>query len=237
MQAASISECGSRQHNEDAIYFEICQTEACFAVADGLGGHGFGEIASQEAIRLFRQDFNENHCKTAPSSVICAVHACLLELQKERHLPYTMLTTAVFAQIFDMRLRYAHVGDSRLYLFRDGQLFTRTKDHSVTQMLAACGEISEEEIRGHPDRNRLLQAAGMPGKELRPDEKELELLPEDAILLCSDGFWEAVTEQNMLECLKQANDVWNWLARMNEQILSRKTENGDNYSAVGVWIT
>ena len=237
MQAASISERGGRQHNEDAVFCCADETEGCFVVADGLGGHGFGEVASRKAVELSEEDFLKNGCRTEPQALLLALHQTLQGMQQQRHLPHAMMTTAVIAQASGSLLRYAYVGDSRLYVFRAGAVLFCTTDHSVPQMLAACGEITADEIRGHPDRNRLLQAAGMADIALRPGYGTIALLPGDALLLCSDGFWEPVEETVMLLALENAAAPLQWLEQMQAHLTAQKLPEGDNYSAIGVWIS
>ncbi len=237
MQAASVTDRGGRQHNEDAVFCRAGDTDGCFVIADGLGGHGLGDLASQEAVRLAEEAYSCGTDGTEPEALIHTLHDTLRQMQQQRHLPHSMMTTAVIAQISGLSLRYAYVGDSRLYLLRNGGVEFCTRDHSVPQMLAACGEITEDEIRGHPDRNRLLQAAGMAEDVLRPGHGILTLLPGDALLLCSDGFWEPVCEQDMLCALAQAASPQQWLEQMRAQLVSRQTPDADNYSAIGVWIT
>lgn len=236
MQAASISECGGRRHNEDAIFCRAGEKVGCFVVADGLGGHGFGEVASQKAVQFAEEDFLKNGSETEPQALLFALHENLQEMQHKRHMPHAMMTTAIIVQVYGMTLRYAYIGDSRLYVFRGGAVSFHTKDHSVPQMLVACGEITEDEIRGHPDRNRLLQAAGMMDMALKPGFGTLELMPGDALLLCSDGFWAPVEETIMLQTLETAASPQQWLEQMQAHLTAQNLPDGDNYSAIGVWI-
>ena len=97
-------------------------------------------------------------------------------------------------------MQWGHVGDSRLYYFKNGRIVKRTLDHSVPQMLVAAGEIDEKEIRHHPDRNRLVRVMGMEWDE--PKYQVSEPMPEEpgqAFLLCSDGFWENIEEEQIIE--------------------------------------
>ena len=107
-----------------------------------------------------------------------------------------MRTTAVVLCTEGNRGTALHIGDSRFYHFRNGKIISQTKDHSVPQMLAMAGEISEHEIRRHPDRNRLLRALGDENEEVRFVRSDFEIKEGDAFLLCSDGFWEEVEEES-----------------------------------------
>ncbi len=133
--------------------------------------------------------------------------------------------------------RWIYVGDSRMYMLRDGLVRAVTDDHSVPQALVDSGEIEREEIRLHPDRNRLLRALGKPG-EARPDIGDpLYTRPGDAFLLCSDGFWEYVLESEMETDLQRSDTPDAWVASMERRLLERVPPDNDNYSALAVFVT
>ena len=114
----------------------------------------------------------------------------------------------------------------------------RTLDHSVPQMLVNMGQIKEKDIRFHEDRNRLLRVMGTEWRGERPYELDHMAVPkgEQALLLCSDGFWELIDEDRMTECLKQADSPENWLERMERIVCENGKEvDMDNYSAIAVW--
>ena len=162
----------------------------------------------------------------------------LMKKQADENARQDLKTTLVLLRIVNGYVQWGHVGDSRLYYFKNGRIVKRTLDHSVPQMLVAAGEIDEKEIRHHPDRNRLVRVMGMEWDE--PKYQVSEPMPEEsgqAFLLCSDGFWEQITEKEMMQCLKKADTVDMWLDRMVEIV----NENGkgsdmDNNSAIAVWV-
>jgi serine/threonine protein phosphatase PrpC len=166
-----------------------------------------------------------------------AAHQALLRHQAERPELADMRTTVVLLWRRADRALWAHVGDSRLYHFRNGTLAFQTADHSVPQMLAGAGDIDPGAIRGHPDRNRLLRALGSPGP-LRPSipRQPLRTRPGDAFLLCTDGFWEPVPERDMQADLAAAGDPDDWLRRMQARLETRVRGAHDNYTATGVWV-
>ena len=131
---------------------------------------------------------------------------------------------------------WAHVGDVRLYVLRDGDVVFQTKDHSVPQALANAGEIGIDEIRGHEDRNRLLRSLGSPEKP-QPSvlEKPFDVLNGDIFLLCTDGFWEYVNELEMLLEWCKSQNLRNWLDRMELRILQKASQGHDNYSAIALF--
>ena len=146
-----------------------------------------------------------------------------------------MKTTLVFLTLEDGQARWMHVGDSRLYHFRSGKLQTQTMDHSVSQMAVLMGEITPREIRFHEDRNRVLRALG--GDNAKPELSHTVMLTggEDVFLLCTDGFWEYVYEEEMEALLKKCASPKKWLAEMEKLVHSRAPSDNDNFTAAAVF--
>lgn len=149
-----------------------------------------------------------------------------------------MKTTLVTLLIDGRDAEWGHIGDSRLYFFVGGHIRQRTLDHSVPQMLVKSGEISENDIRTHPDRNRLLRVMGSEWNRNSYElSRRITLTKDVSFLLCSDGFWEYIVEEWMENTLQNAKSVAHWLNMMERIVV----ENGrgrymDNFSAIGVWI-
>ena len=148
-----------------------------------------------------------------------------------------MRTTLVML-VSDYRYaRCAHIGYSRLYYFRGGRIDFQTRDHSVPQAMVNAGECRPEEIRFHEDRNRLLRVMGMewekPRYEIRAEQFVLKR--GDVFLLCTDGFWEYITEDEMEGYLAEAYGPEEWLKKMEERMLSYAPGNMDNYTASAVF--
>ncbi len=146
-------------------------------------------------------------------------------------------STATLSRAGGRTARWAHVGDSRLYHLRDGRIAAQTADHSVPQALVNAGEITTDAIRFHEDRNRLLRTLGN-DREARPtiNDTALALAPGDAFLLCTDGFWEYVTEPEMETTLARAATPDGWLLAITALILERAPPDPDNFSAVAVFV-
>lgn len=158
---AYISEKGDRPINEDSLALKCINGNFCFLIADGLGGHNRGEIASDQVSRQAMKYFEKNgQDADFISKAFENCQAKLLAVQKQLYAMNEMKTTMVLCTICGGVLKWGHIGDSRLYIFGRGRLKRRTFDHSVPQMLAAAHEIREKEIRFHPDRNRLLKVMG-----------------------------------------------------------------------------
>lgn len=228
---------GDRDKNEDSVRQAEKNGVRCFVLCDGLGGHGKGELASQYVANFVRAYFLQ--CESVDeffSDVLDKAQAGLMEEQRKLGAQFEMKTTATLLLIYGNKYRYAHVGDSRIYHFRKNKVLTRTLDHSVPQMLALAGEIKEKQIRSHPDRNRLLRVMGIDWDSPRYETcDEGELKDGDAFLLCSDGFWEPITEKEMCKALKTAPNAEAWVDKMKDIVLKNGAgTNMDNFSAAAV---
>ena len=235
---AMKSERGQRTYNEDRIRMYDNGSEQLFVLADGLGGMGNGELAADTAVRSvcgrFLWDQDEDFLPRAMETAQNAVN------YKKKQLPEAagMSSTLSLLYLTEKYAQWAHVGDSRVYMFRRGRVLFQTKDHSVPQMLVDMGEIPTKEIRHHPDSNRLLRTLGWEW----PDQgytlsQAVKLMSGDTFLLCSDGFWEEILEKEMLRELKRAETAIQWLKKMQKIVETNgKNKDMDNYSAICVWI-
>lgn len=235
IRTASMTECGGREHNDDTV--RVIQDGECLwaFVGDGLGGYAGGQLASQAAADALMKTSRRGSLLTDERLREAAdlANQAVRKVQEERK--GNMKTTLVFLVIEDGRARWMHVGDSRLYHFRDGCLQMQTKDHSVSQMAVAMGEITVREIRFHEDRNRVLRALG--GDNARPELSPTMMLTGgiDRFLLCTDGFWEYVYEEEMEEALAKSKDPQEWLDRMVTILRSRAPADNDNFTAAAVF--
>ena len=185
-----FSDSGTRPNNEDNIGMYEDGENYCFVLADGLGGHGKGEVASQIAVdssilKYVEMEDRRDFLKEAFESA----QATITRYQNEERSCMDMKTTMVALVVQEDSVRWGHIGDSRLYYFQRGRLKERTLDHSVPQMLVSVGRLKEREIRHHPDRNRLLRVLGIEMDEVNYQESEpVARTGQQAFLLCSDGF-------------------------------------------------
>ncbi|MCM1056118.1 MAG: protein phosphatase 2C domain-containing protein [Firmicutes bacterium] len=228
---------GDREQNEDFAIAGCNGGRYCFAVADGLGGHGRGEVASGLVCETALQCFQEQELCSVETMFEKAQER-LLQRQREENAVDAMKTTLNMLVVDERSICGGHIGDTRTYYFRRNKLISRTKDHSVPQMMVSMGEIKDRDIRRHVDRNRLLRVMGTEwdkpqyvlSKEIRPEHKQ-------AFLLCTDGFWEYIEDKEMEKCLKKATDVQNWLDTMNAIVCENgRSSDMDNYTALAVWI-
>ncbi len=252
IKTVALSDVGGRRNNQDAFdYVEPGTLDAsgagCWAIADGLGGHGGGEEASRLAVHAALEAFKEKPM-LAPDTLARCIHRAQRAIHDRRSSDERlqhMRTTLVVLIVEEGHAIWAHIGDSRLYHFRtDPDTKTirlrRTKDHSVPQVLAEAGEITQMEIRDHEDRNRLLQSLGG-DEELRPsiEPRPIPIHTGDAFLLCTDGFWEYLSDLEMyVELVKaQLPDDWlrNLMLRFEDKTVERNDH--DNYSAIAIFAT
>lgn len=235
---ASYSDRGGREVNEDAVGIReldaFGRESLCVVVADGLGGHGHGEMASRAAAQAILDCWDPAGEEDDLAAAFEAAHQAVRGLQSPAA---DMRTTAVALSLARGRAVWANVGDSRLYHFNNGTLAFQSIDHSVSQLAVALGQISPDEIRGHEDRARLVKALGQ-ADALNPDVGEIALArtDEDAFLLCTDGFWEYVLEDEMEETLHGATSPDMWLDRMRSLRDRRAPADCDNNSAAVVWV-
>ena len=229
---------GSRPYNED--YIKVTEDEGTwvFALADGLGGQGCGDLASSSAVESILSDRNELHSADFLPWAFETAQETVLQAQTQKQEAANMCTTLVLLRLQEGIAEWGYIGDSRLYRFHRWFLKERTKDHSVPQMLVEMGEITPEEIRHHPDRSRLLKVIGKPWE--KPEFVIAQALPvqkRDSFLLCSDGFWEFITEGEMSRCLFFSGSAQEWLDRMMTIVLKRGQGcDMDNISAICVQI-
>lgn len=238
IEYSTISEIGEKENNEDAVRVFINQPLSTygFVLADGLGGHGNGDVASNFVVDCagaaienadgFGGIFLDQCFDTAQE---------MLMEEKEAKGLKSIKTTMVMLLITDNIAQWGHIGDSRLYHFRDGKQLSRTIDHSVPQMLAISGQIKEKDIRHHPDRSMLLRAMGAewdaPAYEIA--QRHMRVIKGDTFLICSDGFWEWIDEKTMIRILKKDLSAYDALKEMTSVVKTNGLGKGmDNYSAI-----
>jgi len=179
-----------REGNEDSFLAR----EPLFAVADGMGGHLGGEVASRLALETVERLFEER-AGSLTEQVEEANRAVFERSQQDRGVA-GMGTTLTAALVEGERVRLAHVGDSRAYLFREGVLHRLTEDHTLVHRMVQEGEITEAEAERHPHRSVLTRALGVdPG--VRVDEGYVRISPGDRLLLCTDGLTGMVPERRI----------------------------------------
>ncbi len=239
---AILTNSGGRDNNEDYVTSARFGDDMCFILCDGLGGHECGEVASEEAAEYVAELFRTKG--DYPSFIDDAFNGAqntLLNLQQQRNMVNEMKTTLVVLVVTKEHIKWAHIGDSRLYhIYGDGEKYERTRDHSMVQLLVDMGEIKEEEIRTHEDRNKVLRVIGAEWSTKSYDKSgvlERDGSPH-AFALMTDGFWEYVLENEMLALQKNSPSCEEWLRSM-EGIVRQRADmtKTDNYSAICVRVS
>lgn len=226
---------GGRAQNEDAVCVINEGQLFLSVVADGLGMHGGGDIASEAAVKVITDCYKHNTAidERSIADIFKEANEAILAKQDNR---CKMKSTIAALFSNEGKLAFAHIGDTRIYRFYDGRIIFQTKDHSVTQAAVYTGEISEYDIRFHEDRNRLLRALGGEGKTypdlFMPEDK---ISGNDAFLLCTDGFWEYVWESEMEIDLIKSNTPEQWVSYMLARIGKRIDGKNDNLSVVAIF--
>jgi protein phosphatase len=209
-----------RKLNEDSIFsaFVELQTHTgmvqagLFAVADGMGGHNAGEVASALAIRNFSTECLNGLLADGPSGTLSIMagafakaNSTVLEAASDRSLQ-GMGTTLTAAVIIGQDMYIAHIGDSRCYIINSRETLQVTNDHSVVQQMVDAGMITEEEARVHPRRNEITRVLGY-ARDTSPDLIHVRLYAGDNILLCSDGLCSVLADEKIAESVLGAVDL------------------------------
>ena len=233
---AVLTKPGGRRINEDSVMVSEIPGGLAVAVADGLGAHGGGREASAAAVGQVWGCWGKGRLATTEEMrrMVSQADRAVRAVQTPES---PGMSTLVFLVAERDRAVWAHVGDSRLYHFRDGQMIFHTLDHSVPQTAVYMGMITEDQIRFHPDRSRILRALGSDSFEPDVDETRISDSGFHAFLLCTDGFWEYVTEDELEKTLYGSRDPEQWLWAMERYLKQKVPEDHDNYTAAAVFIS
>jgi serine/threonine protein phosphatase PrpC len=241
LKTTYISQTGQRKRNEDTCGYWTSDTACCWVVSDGAGGHGSGDIASQLVVDTTLEQFanKQEVSEQAVTDLTTGAHAAVMSHKHDNPDGDDMHATVTILLIdADTRQAvWAHVGDTRVYLFRQRKIALQTRDHSLVQQLIDAGYGDADIIRTHPQRNMLTSAIGS-GDELTISVSGAPILVEegDIFLMCTDGWWEYVEEHVMEEMLHDANSEQEWLDAMAARVEASAKENADNYTAVVVLV-
>jgi serine/threonine protein phosphatase PrpC len=233
------SRIGKRANNEDRLAHCYSRDALMMVVADGMGGHYYGEIAAQIAVQTLVERFQRDANPEIRDpflflqKAITNAHRAIIDFADAHHLKDSPRTTCVACIIQDNIAYWAHSGDSRLYLIRGGKVVTHTRDHSRVQLLMDQGIINETQAAIHPERNKIYSCLGGPPLPEIDFSRKTPLESGDVIVLCTDGLWGVLPEEAMVAMLKSDN-----LMQAVPQLLTeadrRSGANADNLSAVVV---
>ncbi|HEY3326057.1 MAG TPA: protein phosphatase 2C domain-containing protein [Novimethylophilus sp.] len=230
---------GPRQYNQDRIAYCYSKDAILAVVADGMGGHLYGEVAARFAVKMLTEAFQHlampilaNPLKFLSDHII-QVHDAIGRHALAQDWPDCPRTTLVAAVMQHDELYCAHVGDSRLYHIRDGKIIFRTEDHSKVRMLYRKGLISKAELHTHPERNKVYNCVG--GET--PPQVDLAarraLWSGDVVMLCTDGLWSLLSS-NEIGAALSSGAVTDSVPTLLDLAESRADQNGDNMSVIAV---
>lgn len=243
LEVAILSERGGRSYNEDACGHWHSEQSLYCVLADGAGGHGGGDVASRLVVEHLLQTFATAPGADAPAlaRIVRETNRALIGARVPNTTRANMHSTVVSLAIdfVGQRAIWAHAGDSRLYWFRDRRIQEQTRDHSLVQTLVDAGMIRPEEVRSHPNRSELRSALGVDDTMLEVDHsgEARRVQAGDVFLLCTDGLWEYVPEEQLTATLSQATTPREWLAALERQVkaATHARTDHDNFSALTVW--
>jgi len=241
IEFATLSRQGARDYNEDACGYWTSEEGACFVVADGAGGHGGGDVASETAVKTFLMGFSSQPVidKSVVDQLLHQADSAIRYGQTLANQLKKMSTTVACLFLNDDAglAQWIHLGDTRIYLIRRRQCKQLTKDHSLLQRFIDSKTLDADVAQNNVARNILYAALGT-GEEIYFEslDKPFKLQEGDAFLLCSDGFWESVDPETMIKSLGMAGSAEEWLIRMEQLVLDKNSTTQDNYSALAVWV-
>ncbi len=209
MRYAAKSVTGARAQNQDVVFVPRGGEISLAVVADGMGGHSAGDIASKTAVSTVVAELKKGGTGNASALVSAAValaNTAVYELACSDPALRGMGTTMVLALLFNSRYVAANVGDSRLYHIRGDRIEQITKDHSYVAELVALGYITKFEAARHPRRNLVTRALGTRANE-RVDIFEREWGNGDKLVLCSDGLYSELSEEDILNTVLSTDDM------------------------------
>lgn len=230
---------GGRPYNEDRLGYARTDEAVLLVLADGLGGHAHGALAAELAVRHLLDAFwQAARPRLADPDlflyrVIGKAHAALCSHARDCDLPDTPRTTIVACVVQDGWAYWMHVGDSRLYLLRDGRVAARTTDQTLVQELVASGRISELEAESHPQRNVLLQCLGGPVSPRLEPAAVARLRRDDILVLCSDGFYGPLGSHEIGQGLPAAG-LGEAVTGLADLAQARGGASGDNLSVLAL---
>lgn len=238
IESGGLSEIGSvREDNQDAIYLPdglyAPELGLLYAVADGMGGYTHGSVASSLALESLVDTLFDRDTPN-PKALATGIEKANLEVYKaaQRLSAGRMGTTLTAAYILDDTLHLAHVGDSRAYLVRDGRSVCLTSDHTTVGDMVRSKLISPDKIRTHAQRSVLTRAIGL-GLFVQPDIDQYKLKEGDRLVLCTDGIWSVVDDQEFSK-VAQDTSAEESSRKLVELALERHTD--DNVSAVVIYL-
>src|SRR5215212_3400778 len=234
-----ISRKGGREKNEDRMGYCYTRESGLFVLADGMGGHPEGEVAAQLALQtvsaLYQKEARPivNDVSEFLSTSLMAAHHQIIRYASEKGMLDTPRTTLVAAIVQGTSATWVHCGDSRLYVIRGSEMFTRTRDHSYLEQQSVAGVTRLDRI----NRNILFTCLGSPTKPVFDVTGPITLQQGDKILLCSDGLWGSLPDSEIVLHLA-TKPVSEAVPDLVESALRQGGDHSDNVTVIALeWET
>lgn len=233
------SRTGKRKNNEDRIAHCYSREALLMVVADGMGGHFYGEVAAQIAVQTLTETFQREADPELDDPFMFlhramdSAHHAIFDFAIQRKLSDSPRTTCVACVVQGNIAYWAHAGDSRLYLIRDGKMLLRTRDHSRVQLLMDQGVINQAQAARHPERNKVYSCLGGPQAPEIEFSRKTPLETGDVLALCTDGVWGPLSDEGLISALNSANLI-EAVPALLEKAEARGGAHADNLSMVAV---
>jgi PPM family protein phosphatase len=238
-ETAEVTLLGDREENQDRAAIQADDGSVLLVVADGMGGHTGGALAAETAVQSLCASFlgrdRDVDCCEFLRTAFEAAHDAVVALGDQDGIGSRPRTTCAVCMVSGAHASWGHVGDSRIYLVRDGAVATRTRDHTPIESLLQDGLISEEEIAGHPMRHYVEYClGGIAERPLITISEPVSLVAGDLLLVCSDGLWSGISDTDVGVGPEREAVLEDWLSRMASRAVRAGTPHSDNTTAVAL---
>lgn len=238
-ETAEVTLLGDREENQDRAAVRSDDGSVLLVVVDGMGGHAGGALAAETTVQSLCASYSarapEQECREFLRGALETAHDAVVAVGDQEGIGSRPRATCAVCMVMNGHAIWGHVGDSRVYLARDGAVVTRTRDHTPIESLLQDGLISEEEVAGHPMRHYVEYCLG--GNAERPlitVSESARLLAGDLLLVCSDGLWSGVSDAEIGAGPDPEATLEDWLARMAGRAVRVGTPHSDNTTAVAL---
>ena len=236
-----LSLVGNRQKNQDRVKLLTGEQTSLLVVVDGMGGHAEGERAAEVTLDTLAQHFRaQSKPLLDPQGflimALTRAHEAVVKLGASVTMDHRPRATCAVCLVQDQGAYWAHIGDSRIYLLRDGRVHERTRDHSHVELLLREGLIAERDAKNHPMRNFVECCLGgdlsLPDMSIAPCRR---LRTRDVLVLCSDGLWTGLEDAEIAAPFEaEDRPIEKTLRELGEQSVARNAPHSDNTSAVAL---
>lgn len=239
VETAQVSRQGNRNENQDRVRIVVTNRHVLLTVADGMGGHAGGDIAAEAAVQTLERIFQDSDSLLEPAEFlrrsIISAHQAVVALGAKLDQELRPRTTITACLVTAGMVRWAHVGDSRVYFIRDNRVLARTRDHSAVEILAQQGLLEDTELAMHPLRNFVDQCLGGEPEIPTIDISDPHpLLAGDVVLLCSDGLWAPLSDVQIADALGEKQGLRVVLEALAMEAEMRAAPASDNITAAAL---